>query len=108
MNNVEEVGEENVIQVVNNAANLKAAGELLMQKRKKKYWTPCAIMLEDFEKKISLHHDTITHGISLLHEYTKGTNLIRPTITCFVTSYLTLGCLNDNKGSLIRMFTSQE
>jgi len=124
---VEEVGEENVIQLItDNAANYKAAGELLMQKRKKLYWTPCAahcidLMLEDFEKKIPLHHDTIANGkkittyiysrtglISLLHKYTKGTDLIRPALTRFATSYLTLGCLNDNKGSLIKMFTSEE
>ena len=124
---VEEVGEEDVIQIVtDNAANYKAAGELLMQKRKKLYWTPCAahcidLMLEDFEKKISLHHDTIANGkkittyiysrtglISLLHKYSDGRDLIRPANTRFATSYLTLGCLNDNKGSLIKMFTSSE
>jgi len=78
-------------------------------------------MLEDFEKKIPLHHDTISNGkkitpyiysrtglISLFHKYTKGIDLIIPTLTHFVTCYLTLGCLNDNKGSLIRMFTSEE
>ncbi|KAG6466781.1 hypothetical protein ZIOFF_075414 [Zingiber officinale] len=35
-------------------------------------------------------------------------DLIRPATTRFATSYLTLGCLNDNKGALIRMFTSKE
>ncbi|XP_068503728.1 uncharacterized protein [Phaseolus vulgaris] len=124
---VEEVGEEDVIQIVtDNAANYKAAGELLMQKRKKLYWTPCAahcidLMLEDFEKKIPLHHDTIANGkkittyiysrtglISLLHKYSEGKDLIRPANTRFATSYLTLGCLNDNRGSLIKMFTSSE
>ncbi|XP_016189421.1 uncharacterized protein LOC107630719 [Arachis ipaensis] len=54
---VEEVGEENVIQVVtDNAANYKATGEMLMKKRKKLFWTPCAahcidLMLEDLKKK---------------------------------------------------------
>ena len=54
---VEEIGEENVVQVVtDNAANYKAAGQMLMEKRRKLYWTPCAahcidLMLEDFEKK---------------------------------------------------------
>lgn len=63
---VEEVGEENVIQVVtDNAANYKVAGELLMEKRKTLYWTPCVahcidLMLIYFEKKISLHKDTIS------------------------------------------------
>ena len=65
---VEEVGEENVIQVVtDNATNYKAAGEMLMEKRKKLYWTPCAahcidLMLEDFEKKLELHKATISKG----------------------------------------------
>ncbi|PKI39183.1 hypothetical protein CRG98_040429 [Punica granatum] len=57
---VEQVGEENVIQIVtDNAANYKAAGEMLMEKRKKLFWTPCAahcidLMLEDLEKKIKV------------------------------------------------------
>ncbi|XP_042449877.1 uncharacterized protein LOC122034629 [Zingiber officinale] len=124
---VEEVGEENVVQIVtDNAANYKAAGEMLMGKRKRLYWTPCAahcidLMLEDFEKKIPIHKETIARGkkittyiysrtalISLLHHFTKEKDLIRPATTRFATSYLTLGCLNDNKGALIRMFTSKE
>ncbi|XP_042452411.1 uncharacterized protein LOC122037026 isoform X2 [Zingiber officinale] len=124
---VEEVGEENVVQIVtDNAANYKAAGEMLMGKRKRLYWTPCAahcidLMLEDFEKKIPIHKETIARGkkittyiysktalISLLHHFTKEKDLIRLATTRFATSYLTLGCLNDNKGALIRMFTSKE
>ncbi|XP_058741039.1 uncharacterized protein LOC131613382 [Vicia villosa] len=103
---IEEVGEENVVQVVtNNAANYKAAWELLMEKRTKLYWTPCAahcidLMLEDFEKKIPLHKDTIAKGkkittyiyartslISLLHKFTNNADLIRPAMTRFATSY---------------------
>ncbi|PNY07001.1 HAT family dimerization domain containing protein [Trifolium pratense] len=69
---VEEVGEENVVQIVtNNAANYKAAGELLMNKRIKLFWTPCAahcidLMLEDFEKKISLHKETIAKVLRIV------------------------------------------
>ena len=50
---VDEVGEENVVQVVtDNEASFKAAGEMLMDKRKHLYWTPCAahcvdLMLEE-------------------------------------------------------------
>ena len=53
---VDAVGEDNVIQVVtDNAANFKAGGELLMLKRTKLFWIPCAahcidLILEDFEK----------------------------------------------------------
>ncbi|XP_047340886.1 uncharacterized protein LOC124944626 [Impatiens glandulifera] len=68
---VEEVGEENVVQIVSdNAANYKLAGELLMEKRKRLYWTPCAahcidLMLEDFEKKIHVHTLTIQSAKSI-------------------------------------------
>jgi len=123
---VEEVGENNVIQVVIDiVAIYKAVGELLMQKRKKLYWNPCAahcidLMWEDFEKKIPLHHDTIAIGKKIttyiysrtglisFHKYSEGKDLIRAANTRFATSYLTLGCLNYNRGSLIKMFTSSE
>nr|XP_007132560.1 hypothetical protein PHAVU_011G105000g [Phaseolus vulgaris]ESW04554.1 hypothetical protein PHAVU_011G105000g [Phaseolus vulgaris] len=52
---VEFVGEENVLQVVtDNAANFKAGGELLMQKREHLYWTPCAAHSCLYEMKTSL------------------------------------------------------
>ncbi|PNX84021.1 HAT family dimerization domain containing protein, partial [Trifolium pratense] len=101
---VEQVGEENVVQIVtDNAANYKAAGAMLMEKRKKLYWTPCAahcidLMLEDFEKKTTVHRETIS----------RGKDLVRPAVTRFATSYLTLKCLVENKSALIRMFTSNE
>jgi len=97
-----------------------------MEKRKKLYWTPCAahcidLMLEDFETKISVHKDTIALGkkittciysrtglVCMLHQFTYGADLIRPATTHFVTSYLTLGCLNENNSALIRLFTSKE
>jgi hypothetical protein len=124
---VEEVGEENVIQIVtDNAANYKLAGQMLMEKRTKLCWTPCAahcidLMLEDFESKIPMHKDTIASGkrittyiyartglITLLHHFTEGGELIRPGITRFATSYLCLGCLKDKRGALVRMFTSKQ
>ncbi|GAU29429.1 hypothetical protein TSUD_149990 [Trifolium subterraneum] len=122
---VQEVGEENVVQIAtDNAANYKAAGKLLMEKRSNLYWTPCAahcidLMLEDFEKKIPLHKETIAKGkkittyiygrtslICMLHKFTKNIDLMRPSLICFVTSYLTLGCLNDHQYELIEMFKS--
>ncbi|CAK8536885.1 unnamed protein product [Lathyrus sativus] len=63
---VEEMGEKNVVKIVtDNAANYKAAGTMLMKKRKKLYWTSCAahcidLMLEDFEKYIKVHNETIS------------------------------------------------
>ena len=56
---VEEVGKENVVQVVtNNEASFKATDMLLMEKWKHLFWSPCAahcidLMLEDIE---SLKH----------------------------------------------------
>jgi len=97
-----------------------------MEKRKHLYWTPCAahcidLMLEDFEKKIQLHKDTISKGrrittyiyartmlISLLKNFTNGRDLIKPAITRFATTYLTLACLNEHRVALINMFNSKE
>ena len=50
---VEEVGEENIVQVVtDNEASFKVAGMLLMEKRRHLLWSPCTahcidLMLED-------------------------------------------------------------
>ena len=39
---IENIGEENVVQVViDNAANYKATRQLLMEKKKSLIWTPC-------------------------------------------------------------------
>ncbi|XP_031391589.1 uncharacterized protein LOC116203792 [Punica granatum] len=124
---VDQVGEENVVQIVtDNTANYKAAGEMLMEKRKKLFWTPCAahcidLMLEDLEKKIKVHELTIMKGrkittfiysrtliITMLKHFTKGKDLIRPAVTRFATAYLTLGCLFDNRNALRTMFASKQ
>jgi fibrillarin-like rRNA methylase len=88
---VERIGEENVVQVMtNNAANYKAAGQLLMTKIKKLFWTPHSttcidLILKDFEKKLEVHQVFIakrrrvtsyiyskTILISILRHFTKG------------------------------------
>jgi len=78
-------------------------------------------MLEDLEKNIPIHRETIpkckkitnfiysrTSLISILHSHTKNRDLVRPGATHFATSYLNLECLYTNKEALIRMFTSKE
>jgi hypothetical protein len=124
---VEEVGEENVVQIVTDGTPYyKAAGEMLMEKRTRLYWTPCVthcieMMLENYEKKIPIYEEIITKGkkittfiysrsslITLLHKFTKGVGLVRQGITRCVTSYLTLGRLYEKKGALRKMFTSKE
>ncbi|CAN1127454.1 hypothetical protein LINPERHAP2_LOCUS4046 [Linum perenne] len=123
---VEKVGEENVLQIItDNASAYKAAGAKLMEKRKHLFWTPCAahcldLMLEDLEKKLPIHKTTIAKGrkitnyiygrtllISMLKDFTKGGELIRPALTRFATAYLTLGCLSEHKGDLMSMFSSE-
>ncbi|XLS68764.1 hypothetical protein HN51_019787 [Arachis hypogaea] len=74
------------------------------------------LMLEDLEKKVILHKDTICKGrkittyiyartalITLLHIHTKGKDLVTSGMIRFATSYLILGCLNNKKGYLIRI-----
>ncbi|CAN1141738.1 hypothetical protein LINPERPRIM_LOCUS25651 [Linum perenne] len=65
--------------------------------------------LEDLEKKLPIHKTTIAKGrkitnyiygramlISMLKDFTKGGELIRPALTRFATAYLTLGCLSEH------------
>lgn len=53
---VQEIGEENVIQVITDSAwNMKNVGKQLMEKHKVMWWTPCAahvidLLLEDIGK----------------------------------------------------------
>ncbi|CAN1756074.1 hypothetical protein LINPERHAP1_LOCUS5995 [Linum perenne] len=65
--------------------------------------------LEDLEKKLPIHKTTIAKGrkitnyfygrtllISMLKDFTKGGELIRPALTRFAIAYLTLGCLSEH------------
>ncbi|RZC19412.1 hypothetical protein D0Y65_006298 [Glycine soja] len=64
---VAKVREEAIFKMIGEVveeANYKAAGDLLMHRRKNLYWTACAVhcidlMLEDFENKLPLHQETI-------------------------------------------------
>ncbi|XP_021803759.1 uncharacterized protein LOC110748023 [Prunus avium] len=123
---VKEVGEEHVIQVItDNASNYKNVGVKLMEKRKKLWWTPCAahcidLMLEDISK-MKVFEDTIrlakqvvkfiyghTWVLALMRSFTKNKEIIRPAITRFVTSYLTLQSIYKQKQPLQAMFSSRE
>ncbi|WOL07640.1 hypothetical protein Cni_G16385 [Canna indica] len=126
-NAIKFVGEENVVRVVtDNAAKYKATREMLMQQRNTLYWTPCVshcidLILEDLKKKLKVHQTTIKKGrkittyfysrtmlISIMKNFTKEKDLIRPGVTRFATAYLTLNCLNDNKATLMSMFSSED
>ncbi|XLT67594.1 hypothetical protein HN873_024033, partial [Arachis hypogaea] len=102
---VEDIGEENVIEVVtDNVANYKVVREMLMKNEKKLFLDALRSTLHGFnirrlgkKKKITTDIYARTVFITLLHIHTKGKDLVRLGMTHFATSYLTLGCLNDNK-----------
>ncbi|KAK1293238.1 hypothetical protein QJS10_CPB17g00880 [Acorus calamus] len=126
-NVVEEVGEENVVQVItHDTASYRAAGEMLEEKRKNLFWTPCAVycidrMLEDFNnikwvrecmdkgQKITRFIYNRTWLLCLMKKYfTGGMELLRPASTKFTASFATLQNLLDHRANLKRMFSSEK
>jgi hypothetical protein len=105
---VEEVGVQNVVQVItDNAANYVAAGRMLEEKHRTIWWTPCAthcldLMLEyigkiEWVKKTMEQGKNITRYIynhswvlNLMRKNTNGGELVRSTITHFATNFLML------------------
>ena len=123
---VEEIGEENVVQVItDNASNYVNAWMRLMEKRGRLWWTPCAahcidLMLEDIGK-LNVHANTLakarqvvkfiyghTWVLSLMRTFTKNHELIRPAITRFATSFLTLQSTYKKKQVIVAMFSSEK
>lgn len=123
---VDEVGEDNVIQIVtDNASNCIKAGKKIMETRKKIWWTPCAahcidLMLEDIAK-LKIFSDTIEHAktvvkflyghgtiLSMMRKYTNGKEILRPAVTRFATSFLTLQSMYKVKRPLEQMFASED
>ncbi|KAL0928982.1 hypothetical protein M5K25_000921 [Dendrobium thyrsiflorum] len=122
---VEEIGEQLVVQVVtDNASAYKAAGHMLMEKRKHLYWTPCAahcidLILEQLgdlpqhknalskAKKITMFIYNHSWVLSLMRKFSKK-EIIRPATTRFATSYLTLQSILDVRQPLEAKFTSTQ
>jgi len=123
---VEDIGEENVVQVItDNGSNYVLVGKLLEEKRPHLYWTPCAVhcidlMLEDIGK-LPLIKKTIQRGVSLvgfiyshsstlslLRQFTNKRELVRHVVTRFSSSCLSLQRLHQENGKLRKMFTSNE
>ncbi|KAI3721407.1 hypothetical protein L2E82_32417 [Cichorium intybus] len=124
---VDEVGEENVVQVItDNASAYVKAGKMLEATRKHLYWTPCAahcidLMLEDIGKQIPrvkncLKKAMLANGyiynfvglVNLMRKFTKQRNLHRPAITRFATSFITLLQFHKQKDNLRKMVVSRE
>ena len=123
---VEEIGEENVVQVItNNTSNYVNARMRLMEKKRRLWWTPCAahsidLMLENVGK-LNVHANTLlrarqvmkfiyehTWVLSLMRIFTKNYELIHPTMTQFFITFLTLQSLYKQKQVLITMFSSKK
>ncbi|CAA0833515.1 hAT transposon superfamily protein [Striga hermonthica] len=105
---IEQVGPENVVQVVtDNASNNMGAAKLLRKKRPSIFWTSCAartmnLILEGiaklprFNKTIEqaktltiflyAHHKTL----AMMRSYTKRRDIVRPGVTRFASSFLSL------------------
>ncbi|KAK4408106.1 hypothetical protein Sango_0391600 [Sesamum angolense] len=100
---------------LDNESSFKAAGEMLMQKRKHLFWSPCAahcidLMLDDIGKMRSIKA-TIDEAkritsfiynsdkiVNLMKIYTKDRELLRPEITRFATEYIALERLFRSDG----------
>ncbi|KAL4181698.1 hypothetical protein AMTRI_Chr12g272390 [Amborella trichopoda] len=123
---IKEVGDEHVIQVVtDNAAPNLAAGHLLRQKKPRIFWTPCAahcvdLMLEAIgelppikgiifkakEVTIFIYSDILT--LSMMCKFKKKRALVRPGVTRFVTTNLSLQSMYKRRIALRSMFASEE
>jgi hypothetical protein len=123
---VEEVGVQNVVQVItDNAANYVAAGKMLEEKHCTIWWTPCAahcldLMLEDIGK-IEWVKKTVEQGksitryiynhswvLNLMRKNIDGRELVKSAITRFATNFLTLQSMIDQKANLRKMFSCDE
>ncbi|TXG64053.1 hypothetical protein EZV62_011047 [Acer yangbiense] len=123
---IEEVGPENVVQVVtDNASNNMAAAKMLKEKMPSIFWTSCAthtinLMLEGigklprFKKTLDLaksltifiyaHHITL----ALMRTFTRKRDIVRPKVTRFASAFLTLQSILEKKDRLKAMFTSSD
>ncbi|XP_058217430.1 uncharacterized protein LOC131328507 [Rhododendron vialii] len=121
---IENIGAQNVVQVVtDNASNNMAAADLLKIKRPNIFWTSCGthtinLMLEGIGKQskfkatidkakaftifVYAHRNTL----AMMRKYTKKRDIVRPGVTRFATSFLTLQSLMEKKQELRAMFSS--
>ncbi|CAN6720326.1 unnamed protein product [Malus baccata var. baccata] len=115
---VEEIGPPNVIQMVtDNASNNMATANMMKKKRPNMFWTSCAthtlnLMLQrignlprfkgviDKAKAFTIFIYAHPKTLALMRKHTKKRDIIRPGVTRFATSFLTLQSLMDKKKDL--------
>ncbi|CAA7045305.1 unnamed protein product [Microthlaspi erraticum] len=123
---VDVVGAEKVVQVITDSAeNNLAAAKMLKEKRPGIFWSCCAahtlnLMLEDIVKlpKISEYIDKAKaltmfiyaheETLDMMRDYTKERDVVRPGVTRFATTFLTLQSLLEKEQHLKSMFVSSD
>jgi hypothetical protein len=123
---IREIGPPYVVQVItDNAANYVVAGRMLMERYPSLYWSPCAahcidLMLEDMGKlpwikeiidsarSVTKYIYNHTFVLSLMRQFTGNKELVRPAITRFATTFISLQSLLKSMLDLQRMFLSNE
>ncbi|XP_021317337.1 uncharacterized protein LOC8055100 isoform X1 [Sorghum bicolor] len=118
---IEDIGLENVVQVVtDNASNNMGAKKLLLEKRPQIFWTSCAthtinLMLQGiaylarFKKVIEQAKAfTIfvyghTRTLECMRYFTEGKEIVRPGVTRFASTFLTLNSILEKKDQLRKM-----
>ncbi|KAB2625466.1 hypothetical protein D8674_017126 [Pyrus ussuriensis x Pyrus communis] len=100
---IEEVGSQNVVQVViDNSSNNMA--NKMMEKRPYMFWTSFIEKAKIFTIFIYAYHKTL----ALMRKYTKKRDIVRLGVTRFPTSFPTLQILVDKKKDLRIMVASDE
>jgi hypothetical protein len=123
---IREIGPQYVVQVItDNAGNYVAAGRMLMQRYPSLYWSPCVVhcidlILEDMGKlpwikeiidsawSVTKYIYNHTYVLSLMRQFTGNRELVRPAITRFSTSFISLQSLLNSMLDVQRMFLSNE
>ncbi|CAN6348130.1 unnamed protein product, partial [Urochloa humidicola] len=118
---IEEIGPENVVQVVtDNASNNMGAKKLLEEKRPQIFWTSCAahtinLMLQGIGslrgfKKVIEQAKTFTifvyghtRTLDCMRYFTEGKEIVRPGVTRFASNFLTLTSMQEKKDVLKQM-----
>ncbi|XP_057418955.1 uncharacterized protein LOC130713181 [Lotus japonicus] len=122
---IEWVGPQNVVHVVtDNAANYVAAGKLLHQKYENIFWTPCAahcinLLLKDISSlphiadlaskasKVTIFIYNHMIFLSWLRKRSGWKEIVRPGVTRFATTFITLKSISDHKSDLQALVVNQ-
>ncbi|XP_075075925.1 uncharacterized protein LOC107776104 [Nicotiana tabacum] len=123
---IDSIGAENVVQVVtDNASENVKAGDMMSACYPHIYWTPCAahsvnLIFGDifkerpfstvFNQAIRVHSYIVQKPLllNMMKRFTKQRSLVKPAKTRFVTAFLTLARMYEQKSNLKKLFVSDE